>query len=221
MQATDWTTYYGNKRSWFSKVTQHFTLKELEKALRQCAEQKNGEPIEILELGGGNSCFAEKICAHFNVRTYNIIDNNELAAKLYDALELNAEEHHSILFDLLNEEALPDRSYDFVFSVGLIEHFRGSDIETVIDQHYRHCRDKGYVLITFPTPTTKYRRIRGLMERAGMWQFHDEQPLTWREVGAWFRSRGKVLAHYINWKLPLTQMVVVTRKCRKDADACR
>ena len=215
MKATDWTTYYGKKRSWFSKFTQQYTQREIENAIQKCAAQNGGEPIEILELGGGNRCFAEQICLKFNVKTYNIIDNNELAAKLFDAMELNAEEHKSILYDLLDRDSQPTGTYDFVFSVGLIEHFRGADINTVIDQHYLHCKENGCVMITFPTPTGKYQITRKFMELVGMWQFHDEMPLKWSDVAGHFLKCGTVLAHYINWKLPLTQMVVINRNSKK------
>lgn len=218
MKATDWTEYYGKKKSWFSTYTQQFTQDAIENAILKYTPAKYGEPIEILELGGGNSCFSEQICRRFHVKTYNIIDNNALAVKLFDGIDLNADEHQGLLINLLDKENIPARKYDFVFSVGLIEHFRGGDIRTVIDQHYLHCKEGGCVMITFPTPTKRYRVTRKLMERAGLWQFHDEKPILWHEQAEHFASCGKILSRHVNWKLPLTQLMVISRNDGRIAD---
>ena len=210
MKATDWTSYYGKKKSWFSTHTQQYTLDAIENAIRRYTVAKDGEPIRILELGGGNSCFAQQICRDFDVKAYNIIDNNALAVKLFDGLDIPAEEHRGILFNLLGEEEVTGQDYDFVFSIGLIEHFRGEDIRKVINQHYRHCKPQGCVLISFPTPTRRYLITRKLMEKAGMWQFHDELPIRWHEQAEHFERCGRVVSRHVNWKLPLTQLVVVS-----------
>lgn len=210
MKATDWTSYYGKKKSWFSTHTQKYTLEEIENAIRKYTAAKQGQPIRILELGGGNSCFAQQICRDFQVQSYNIIDNNELAVKLFNGLDINAAEHRGIQLDLLSEEHLQPADYDFVFSIGLIEHFRGEDIRRVISQHYAHCKPQGCVLISFPTPTRRYRVTRRLMELAGLWQFHDELPIRWHEQAEHFARCGRVVSRHVNRKLPLTQLVVVS-----------
>lgn len=104
------------------------------------------------------------------------------------------------------------KKFDFVYSVGLVEHFLGEDIVEIIDNHFACTKDDGIVVITFPTPTLKYKITRKIMEIMKCWQFYDECPLCWDEVEEYFQRNGRVLEHTINRKLFLTQMVVVVRK---------
>ena len=206
-QVTDWTAYYKEEKSWFSTFTQQFTLKEILHHI------KENEPLDLIELGGGNSCFAKELCNRRIIKRYDIIDNNNLAVEQFRRQELASQSHTGYLFDLLNkEEKIDSALYDFVYSVGLIEHFIGEDIGTVIERHFECCKPGGIVLISFPTPTVKYRIIRKCMEVTGRWQFHDEVPLTYEAVRDIFTCNGDIQAHYVNRKLPLTQMIVVTKK---------
>lgn len=219
---TDWTKYYEQKKSWFSTYTQKFTLREIIRAINQYVGDKD---IDILELGGGNSCFAKNVCENVSVSNYDIVDNNELAVKLFERQNLNSK-HKALLVDLLNggDSEYKDfinggskrKQYDFVYSIGLIEHFRGGDIDTIIKRHFEFCKDGGVVFISFPTPTVKYRSIRFLMELVNAWQFWDEKPLKFDQVKRAFEKDRIVLEQFINRKLPLTQMVVVVRKSKES-----
>lgn len=201
-KATDWTKYYSRKKSRVSSFTQKYTLNELMKYFK--------DNVSVLELGGGNSCFAEDICNKKQLNRYDIIDNNELSVEMFNSINLNTESK-GYCINLL-EKAEFDNRYDVVFSVGLIEHFRGEAIDTIIGKHFEFCSEGGLVVITFPTPTLKYRVCRKMMELLGVWQFWDEKPLRIEDVEESFKKRGTVSTYYINRKLPLTQMVVVTEK---------
>ncbi len=207
---TDWTKYYQKKKSWVSSFTQRYTLQRILDAIDKYTEHKEG--LDICELGGGNSCFCEKLCKKVKVYSYDIIDSNPLAVKLFKNIEMNAKSHDGICRDLLLDKDSGKSEYNFVYSIGLIEHFRGDDIRTMIKRHFEYCRDGGIVLITFPTPTRKYLFIRKMMEFLGVWQFHDEKPILYNEVSECFEQYGTVVEHYINRRLPLTQEVVITRK---------
>ena len=127
------------------------------------------------------------------------------------------ESHKAFLVDLLDRDIdLSSMKYDFVYSIGLIEHFVGDDIGEVINKHFSCCSENGIVMISFPTPTFKYILIRKLMEAVNKWQFYDEIPLRWEEVKKYFEANGEVKTHFINRKLPLTQMIVVTKKRSQD-----
>lgn len=210
---TDWTAYYKKKKSRFSAYTQQFTLEKIIGAIDRYSGKEAGKGLKILELGGGRSCFAEQICRMRNVAVYDIADSNSLAVRLFNQMKMNSRSHSGIKLDLLKQEA--DRQmlhkYDFVFSVGLIEHFQGKDVETVISRHFDCCRPQGTVMITFPTPTKKYRIVRKCMEILGVWQFHDETPIRYEEAEDIFEMQGTVMNCFINRKLPLTQMVVIVK----------
>lgn len=206
-QATDWTAYYGRNKSWFSTFTQQFTLKEILRYIKEDAD------VEVVELGGGSSCFAKEICSNRTIETYDIIDNNELAIEQFIKQELKSKRHHGYRLNLLKEDdGLKNGAYDFVYSVGLIEHFLKGDIATVIEKHFQYCKPEGTVLISFPTPTVKYRIVRKCMELAGAWQFHDEIPLKYGDIKDILEKHGEIQTQYINRNLPLTQMIVVVKK---------
>ena len=210
IERTDWTKYYEEKRSWVSSFTQRYTLQKILEAINEYVHPESN--FRICELGGGNSCFAAKICEKESVQTYDIIDSNELAVHLFEKIDLAAKYHRGIYRDLLIDDIGGKLEYDFIYSIGLIEHFRGEDVRAMISRHFEFCRDDGIVLITFPTPTKKYIFTRKFMEFFGVWRFYDEKPIRYDEIKDCFEAYGEVLKHYINHKLFLTQEVVIIRK---------
>lgn len=217
---TDWTAYYKQKKSWVSAYTQQFTLEKILYALGRYAGTGGQKGLRIAELGGGNSCFAKKLCEIKKVDAYDIVDSNALAVRLFNEMEIKAGTHKGIRHDLLNQEKDEGRlgNYDFVYSIGLIEHFRGEDIWTVINRHYDYCRPGGIVMVSFPTPTRKYIAVRKCMEALGAWQFHDEKPIRYGEVAGCFAAHGTVFENFVNRKLPLTQMVVIAANDAKGGN---
>lgn len=211
---TDWTKYYEKKKSVFSTFTQKYTLEKINKfyGMAGCfSDIKEDLGNSVLELGGGNSCFAYDFCKDKKLSSYDIIDNNKLAVLLFERQKLNVGRHKGLLMNL-TKEITPHGQYDFVYSVGLIEHFKKSERSMVIKNHFRYCKDNGYILISFPTPTRKYRFWRKCMELVGVWQFWDECPLKYDEIRQDIEGFGDVLAVELNKKLFLTQMLVFVKK---------
>ena len=213
---TDWSKYYSKKKSFFSNFTQKYTYEKIKKVYDSVLKGNNTESkLNVLELGGGNSCFAKRFCEECEVESYDIVDNNELAVKLFECQKWESKvRHKAYLADLAKRSAsnkVSDR-YDFVYSVGLIEHFTEEERAEVIRAHFKYCKNGGIVLITFPTPTLKYRFWRKLMELIHVWQFHDETPLIYADVSETIEKCGRVLSVELNEKLFLTQMVVVIKK---------
>lgn len=205
---TDWTEYYQKKKSVFSTFTQKFTLDKI----IDCIDQSLCNEFGIMELGGGNSCFAERICSERKVSVYNIIDNNELSVDLFKKQKLNTDSHTGFLINLTDkcENAVP--GYDFVYSIGLIEHFSAEDRDTVIQNHFRYCKPGGHIMISFPTPTKKYRFWRKIMECLNVWMFWDEIPLRFEDISRSLEQDGEIIKVELNNKLFLTQTIVLVRK---------
>lgn len=206
---TDWTKYYSRKKSFFSEFTQKYTMRKIF-SFYDCAvtDLKN---IKIMELGGGNSCFAEEFCALRDVYQYDIIDNNHLATALFNKKELKVSSHTGILHDLTHD-IYNEPSYDFVYSIGLIEHFSPEKRKKVIENHFSICKQNGHVLISFPTPTFKYRFWRKFMELIHVWSFWDEIPLTMEDIKDNLEKYGKIVRLELNRNLFLTQLVVLIKK---------
>jgi cyclopropane fatty-acyl-phospholipid synthase-like methyltransferase len=141
------------------------------------------------------------------------VDSNvygiELLAKKYpDASDVSWE-----LSDILDLK-LDEKGFDFVYSVGLIEHFDKLGTSKSIHAHFDLCRPRGFVLVTFPTPTFLYKCIRRAAEVADRWEFPDERPLHFAEVEhAIADAGGEVVHKSINWLIGLTQGYILARKC--------
>lgn len=207
-KATDWTKYYQKKKSIFSTITQQFTLKYISQAIDDYCQEK----VELLECGGGASCFAVGLCKrNKQLYRYDIVDSNELAVSIFDKMSIPIE-HYGSCIDLTDVDNSTIGKYDFVYSIGLIEHFDENNRERVIHAHLNNLKEGGILFISFPTPTIKYRIIRKLMEWMKVWQFYDERPLTSDMVSKYLDKECELLECKINKKLPLSQMIMIYRK---------
>ena len=188
-------------------MTQKFTEEIIEAAVKKYAPT---DSISILELGGGNSCFVDSISCVQGVERYDVVDNNQLSLDLFQKKRLSVKSK-GIRANLLDDIHFEDQ-YDFVYSIGLIEHFRGEDIHRLILRHFDACKEGGCVLISYPTPTKKYKFWRKLMELAHVWQFWDEHPLIYADIKDFIMPLGEVHEVTINKKLLLSQQVVICIK---------
>jgi putative flippase GtrA len=208
--ATDWTRYYETVPA-TAKLTRRYTTAVLLKAIQGHASSAGGDGrLSIVEIGGANSCFLDRILAEVDCRSYDVVDTNEyglalLAPRLNGngVLRLN---HQSVLALSLDARA------DLVFSVGLVEHFNPSETRQAIHAHFDVLRPGGIAIISFPTPTLLYRITRKVIEFMGMWKFHDERPLASEEVTRSVRERGDVIKTKTLWPLLLTQGLIVAKK---------
>lgn len=207
-RATDWDRYYASPYR-AASLTRRYTSSTLLHLLKSCA------PVapSILELGGANSCFANRILTEVRPCRYDVIDSNELGLTLFRSRHAGDERISATLADVLN---LPPANlqYDVVYSVGLIEHFDEAGTANAIAAHFRYLRPGGLAIVTFPTPTLLYRSARAGAELTGSWIFHDERPLSLAEFVKTASRYGAIESSHILWPLILTQYCVVTRKFR-------
>lgn len=204
-EATDWTAYYQRTPS-YTKVTRAISTRKLIGILQK--DGPNG-PLDICELGGANSCFVDEMYRSLPIRSYHIVDMNEFGLSLLDAKSLPSlsREKDDVLVDYEG-----DRTFDVVYSVGLIEHFDRDGTRKAVASHFQRCRSGGLVLITFPTPTVLYRGVRAMAEAAGKWSFPDERPLLFDEVRTACEPFGTIVHESINWPIMLTQGYIAVRK---------
>ena len=164
--------------------------------------------VSILEIGGANSCFLDRILAEVRCARYDVVDTNRYGLSLLEARAgamVHLHEQSVLALSL-------DREADVVFSVGLVEHFGPADTRAAVRAHFDVLRPGGTAIITFPTPTPLYRLARRFLEVTGMWKFPDERPLQPPEVIAALRDRADVLYQKTLWPLVLTQHLIVARK---------
>jgi len=204
--STDWDRYYKTVPV-TAKLTRRYTSAALIGAMKRHA----GKPgISIIEIGGANSCFMDRILRETGCRSYDVVDNNRYGLEL---LQRRAGDQGTVRLHLRDVlELTSEMQADLVFSVGLVEHFEPAETRKAVLAHFDVLRPGGTAIITFPTPTLLYRAARRLIEAAGMWGFPDERPLQAAEVIAAIRERGEVLEQRVLWPLILTQGFVVARK---------
>ncbi|HTS28218.1 MAG TPA: glycosyltransferase [Bryobacteraceae bacterium] len=215
--ATDWDRYYTSVPA-TAKLTRKYTTARLLDAIRRFVTPESpGAGLSIVEIGGANSCFVDRILEEIPCGSYDVVDTNEyglsLLAKregLSDVVRLHQQ---SVLALSLEKPA------DLVFSVGLVEHFDPHRTREAILAHFRTLRPGGIAIITFPRPTFLYRMARRLIEMAGMWKFFDERPLEPEEVIAAVRESGDVMYQQTLWPLILTQQLIVAKKRRAGQSA--
>src|SRR5262249_17358405 len=160
------------------KLTRRYTSSALIAAMKRHAAAKPG--ASIVEFGGANSCFLDRILRETGCRRYDVVDNNRYGLEL---LKPRAAAGAVVRLHLRSVLDLPlDIQADLVFSVGLIEHFDPAGTARAVQAHFDILRPGGTAIITFPTPTLLYRATRAIIEALGMWAFPDERPLDPAEV---------------------------------------
>lgn len=203
---TDWDSYYARPYR-----TASLTRKHTASVLVELLRKNGGAQASILEFGGANSCFIDQILAEVAPARYDVIDSNQLGLDLLRS-RYSSDDRVSVgLGDVLSASR-PDRLYDIVFSVGLIEHFDPAGTARAVAAHFEYLRPGGTAIITFPTPTWLYRSVRGLAEVTNNWIFHDERPLRLPEFELAVAGLGEIRSARILWPLILTQYCVEVRK---------
>lgn len=207
--ATDWDKYYDQPFA-TAKLTRRYTSHWLKTAIRTYLAGKT--EIEIIEFGGGNSCFFRALIDALPISRYDVADLNSKSLQLFEqqARAVTSVRTAAHRVNLLTDvPTLP--LADVVFSVGLIEHFTSEGTREVVRRHFSCVKDDGIVIITAPTPTWLYRMTRGAAEQIGVWQFPDERPLSSKEILSSGEGLGVPLLSRTLWPLVLTQEAVVWR----------
>jgi len=206
--ATDWDQYYKSVPA-TARLTRTYTTATLLKLMRSYTRLGSGAPATILEFGGANSCFLDKIVQEFSPAAYHVIDTNAyglglLRKRLSPGSRVHL--HQASILDM----ARVSLKADVVFSVGLIEHFEKQGTAKAVEAHLDCLNPGGCAIITFPTPTWLYRAARGVAEAAGAWKFHDERPLQPDEILRVLGNR-EILHQKTLWPLVFTQHLLVCR----------
>jgi putative flippase GtrA len=198
--ATDWDAYYKGVPL-MARLTRRYTGSVLLSSLRTFG----GRIERLVEFGGANSFFLEKIEAEIAPREYHVVDTNAYGLSLLEKRRVNTHLQDCRAVTLALQA-------DVVFSIGLIEHFDPAGTRRAILSHFALLRPGGCAIIFFPTPTPLYRIARWLTEAAGAWKFPDERPLDRDEVIRAVNDVGTLEFEKILWPLVFTQRLMVFRK---------
>ena len=205
--ATDWDRYYAST-PFAAKLTRKYTGSVVSRVLKQFGKLRGMDTV--VEIGGANSCFLDRIMKEFRPRTYHVVDNNRFGL---DLLHQRIDSRKNVILhaeDCLSLDLCLQA--DVVFSVGLIEHFQPADTHRAIRAHFALLKQGGIAIISYPTPTLLYRVARFLCEGLGLWRFPDERPLVREEVVESLKNCGTILFEKTLWPLVFTQHLMVVRK---------
>jgi glycosyltransferase involved in cell wall biosynthesis len=204
--ATDWDQYYTSV-PFTARLTRKYTTRVLISSMQRFSPAT----ARIIEIGGANSCFLDKIFQQVQPRQYHVIDSNQYGL---DLLEHRAT-HEGVVttrMDVLDVRSGVVPAADLVFSIGLVEHFDPAGTRQAINAHFELLKPGGCAIISFPTPTWLYRAARSVCETLGLWKFPDERPLHREEVLTAALKYGEVLFEKTLWPLVFTQRMIVVRK---------
>jgi glycosyltransferase involved in cell wall biosynthesis len=214
-ERTNWEEYYRHPfpASRWSRGIMSATLAEL---ISTHAPRR--QPLTVLELGGGNSCFLTGLMAKFPIGRYAILDNSPEGMRLArERFGPTYGDAMRFITDDVFAADVPEKS-DLVYSVGLIEHFDDRDMAKLIGLHRRWAADDGLVLIAVPTPTIFYRIVRTAAEILGIWKFPDERPVRRDTLAALMREQGlEPIVERTLWSQILTQAIIAARPARAAA----
>ena len=208
--ATDWTRYY-EKPFVTAYVTRRITAHRIAKMVLDAGgfPDRHGS---IIELGGGNSSFCDTVMHHLFAQFYTVVDSNPRGTLLFWMRHPDSYNYPIVCADILTLDPSSLAHADFVFSVGLVEHFTEEQTKIAIRRHFELTIPGGLVLITFPVPTFTYRLIRRAAEMLGIWRVPDERPIQLEDAVALCAEHGEILAKCLNRAILLTQGIVLARK---------
>lgn len=211
MKKTNWKAYY-RKRTFVSKCSAWLCAKNLYSLFLRNHLDETRKVKTIVELGGANSALYRYIRTFFPHAQMILIDKEEFNESAFCTQICNDLRLKCKVEDILTPKTEYDASADFVFSIGLVEHFSRPDTALMIRRHFEQCRPGGIVLISFPTPTLTYKVVRCLMQKLNLWIFHDERALQTWEVESEMNRYGTKIDEKLDSRLGLTQKILLYTK---------
>lgn len=108
------------------------------------------EPLDVLELGCSPGTMLSALMDGTKWRPFGIdySDDADAFVRSCERIGKSATLYKGDMF-----ETRIDRQFDVVISFGLIEHFRGRELEHLLEIHHNYVRDGGYVVILVPNFT--------------------------------------------------------------------
>ncbi|MHA1974074.1 MAG: class I SAM-dependent methyltransferase [Candidatus Hodarchaeales archaeon] len=182
MSFADWQSYAINTFKPVIRAHYFFTVWRNYRLLLTGLEIPRGE---LLEIGSSTGQISLRLVMKYNLKP-TLVDSSGVALSLAHQLYT----YHNIHPHLIHQNALDfdlNRSFDFVHSHGLLEHFKLKEQENVFFNHVKHVKEGGWLICWVPTPDIFYRINRKYLEKTGQWIFGYEKPLTLDKFLALFR----------------------------------
>lgn len=135
---------------WFRKLVPKFeqlTHIPYRFNINKLLKEINLDKARILELGCGSGMNSVNLFKEHSCQKATLIDFSRQALNIAknNTRHLNVDLIHSDIFNLNLK-----KKFDFVFSIGLIEHFIGTRRSEAIKIHRQFTKDSGFIMIIVP-----------------------------------------------------------------------
>jgi len=183
LMSEDWEKQW--KRQWAQIPIWWTILWRGYKKLLKGIELKNPE---IIELGSGSGRTSLALAKEYGGKP-TLVDSSRAAMVVAKSLF----KRENVLASFLRQDISSidaNKKFDLVHSEGLIEHFSDEEMGQLVKLHANLVRDKGYVILFVPTPSTTYRIWRAIQEMLGIWYYGKEKPLTLRQLTRLCQKNG-------------------------------
>jgi SAM-dependent methyltransferase len=147
------------------------------------------ERKEILEVGCGRGATLLEFARRGGKVTGLDYSEEALATCRELASKNGSGQHVSFVNGDARKLPFPSESFDFVFSVGLIEHFE--DPTEILAEQHRVLRKGGFLLVQVPQKYSAYTLLKKVMIRVGKWPYGGwETEFSDKEIAALVSEAG-------------------------------
>jgi len=182
LKSTDQQVQALNDKEWHTAIKAGRTVEEIAATIKRNDFPVWCKPLlkhtqadqVILELGSGTGELAAILSLY--ARRVQLIDysadNNAFAQQLFEKLGITAGFH---CHDITKPIPLENRSVDWVYSSGVLEHFSDKEIISILKESKRLAR-QGVMSLVPNANAIFYRVGKSKMEREGNWKYGYEDP---------------------------------------------
>ena len=119
-----------------------YAFKRIREEIKRRLRKKR---IKICEFGAGGGLWLKWLKEEFHAEVYGV-DNSK------EGLKIAKRRVPTAILKLGDVKKVPFKSnyFDFVYGLGLIEHFNDKDIQKIINESYRTLKKSGICIITVP-----------------------------------------------------------------------
>ncbi len=158
---------------------------------------------DVLDIGCGSGSFSITFKKIFGIPNFFLVDNSLSALFLGKKIfEYFGEECELIQCDA-RKLPFKEKSFDLVYSTGLLEHFDKSDQERIVNENCRVSRD---IICQVPTNSVPYWMMRFFITIVNRkWPFGNEIPLSMDDLEQLF-TKNNYTINYVSYHDLLTSM---------------
>ncbi len=184
-----WSIQYNKEENEYYLESERKGLRWLETIKYLDSRLENKENLKAIEIGAGRGLISYLLSEQYGAEP-SLLDFSQIALdaskELYKQLGKEGKYIFADATDLPEEQ---QNAYDFVSSIGLIEHFE--DPTQIVDAHFKAVKDGGFVIIGVPNAwCIPYRIYKFIAEIFDKYEVGYEDPYSYFRVKKIAESRN-------------------------------